>query len=266
MQMSKVVEVLKDHDIAAELSKVNKSGKEIECIRFGSGRVTPSVYQATWDQFDTEEEVIEFAHKALDNAPQVDPDEFFNKEYIIDNVISCIRHETNDEKTLRFPVYGDLEEYFRIPVSLNGELSGSVVILNEHVDRLDIDVEQLRNAARENLKKHAVIQPMHEVLAQMMGAAAEDIPAMGEDFMSVGTVESRCHGASVMLLDEVLKDFCRDKGIGSVIIIPSSVHEVILIPDTKEDSVIDNMIDEVNTTQLADETEILSSHLYRFVA
>ncbi len=268
MDMKKAAQILNENGIKAELGSVNKGGRDIECIRFGSGRVTPSVYQATWDQFETEEEVINFAQKAIDNAPQVDPDEFFNKDYIMSNVISCIRHETNDDKTLRFPVYGDLEEYFRIPVSLNGELTGSVVILNEHIDRLDIDVEELRSSARDNLRKHAVIQPMQEVLAQMMGSAVEDIPSIGEDFMSVGTVESRSHGASVMLLDEVLKEFCEDKGIESVIIIPSSIHEVILIPDThtQEDSVIDNMIDEVNTTQITDETEVLSSHLYRFVA
>ncbi len=266
MDMKKATEILNENGIKAELSTVSKAGKEVECIRFGEGRVTPSVYQGTWDQFETEEEVLDFAQKALDNAPQIEPEDFFNKDYIMDNIISCIRHETNDDKTLKFPVYGDLEEYFRIPVSLNGKLTGSVVILNEHVDRFDIDVEELRSAARDNLRKHAVIQPMQEVLAQMMGDTAEDLPELGETFMSVGTVKSKSHGASVMLLDGLLRQFCAEKGIESVTIIPSSVHEVILIPDNHEDSVINNMIDEVNTTQITDETEVLSSHLYRFVA
>ena len=59
----------------------------------------------------------------------------------------------------------------------------------------------------------------------------------------------------------VVKKFA-DKVGQDIYIIPSSIHEVILIPamgwDTKE---IDEMIREVNRTQL-DPVEILSDHVY----
>ncbi len=265
MKMNTVVDVLNAHGIKAELSSANKNGKIIPCVRFGEGRVTPTAYEPTWDTLNTEEEVVEFARKAIENTPEFNADEFFTKDYILKNVISCVRHQTNDDKTLRFSVYEDLEEYFRVPVAVKGEdFNGSIVVLNEHIKSLDIDPDQLRVAARDNLREHAVIQGMRDVLAQMMGAAFDEVPAMGEDFMYVGSVESRCHGASIMLLEDVLTDFCHEKGLKSLIIIPSSIHEVILISDEHEDAAINDMIEDVNTTQITDETEVLSDHLYRF--
>ena len=73
MDMKKAAAILNENGIKAEISTVSKAGKEVECIRFGEGRVTPSVYQGTWDQFETEEEVMDFARNALENAPQIEP-------------------------------------------------------------------------------------------------------------------------------------------------------------------------------------------------
>lgn len=107
---------------------------------------------------------------------------------------------------------------------------------------------------------------MKEVLAQMMGSSIEDIPDMGDSFMFVGSTESRNHGASIILLDDVLSEFCHKRGIKSLTIIPSSIHEILLISDEFEDSIVDDMISDVNATQFADESEILSGHCYHFVA
>ena len=267
MKMNTVVDVLNAHGIKAELSTANKNVKDIPCVRFGEGRVTPTAYEATFEQFITEEDVVEFARKALANTPEINIDEFFTKEYILQNAVSAVRHETNDQKTLRFPVFGDLEEYFRIPVQMGGSsYNGSIVVLREHIESLDIDADELRSAARNNLRKNVIIQPMREVLAQMMGSSMEDFPDMGDGFMFVGSTESRSHGASIMLLEDVLSRFCHERGIRSLTIIPSSIHEVLLISDEIEDSMVNDMISDVNATQFSDESEILSGHCYHFAA
>ena len=72
----------------------------------------------------------------------------------------------------------------------------------------------------------------------------------------------RINGAACILYPTLLEDIC-DSLQGSFYIIPSSVHEVLILPsDNTDDSIkIREMIKEVNDTQIAAE-EILSYSLY----
>ena len=70
------------------------------------------------------------------------------------------------------------------------------------------------------------------------------------------------NGASVMLYKDPLRDFANYMG-HDLYILPSSIHEVILIPAYDHDSYdeLTSMVKEVNSTQLSKE-EILSDHVY----
>jgi hypothetical protein len=78
------------------------------------------------------------------------------------------------------------------------------------------------------------------------------------------TNKSRLFGAVCIIYPDLLKDFaCAIKS--SFYVIPSSVHEVILVPseNTFEADEIRRMIKEINDTQVKPE-EILSYSLYYF--
>ena len=78
------------------------------------------------------------------------------------------------------------------------------------------------------------------------------------------TNASRVRGAACILYDGLLKRLAGQMG-ADLYIIPSSIHEVLLVPARngieKED--IDRMIQEVNNTVLEPE-EFLSDHAYYF--
>ena len=82
--------------------------------------------------------------------------------------------------------------------------------------------------------------------------------------MYVLTNEKRINGAGTMFYDGLLKKFA-DKIEKDLIIIPSSVHEVILIPKDNEisDEEINEMIGEVNENEL-ETVEILLNHMYLY--
>ena len=75
---------------------------------------------------------------------------------------------------------------------------------------------------------------------------------------------SRLYGAGVIIYNGVL-DMCRERLGGNYFILPSSVHEVILVPDsgdvTKEK--LGEMVREVNATQV-EEQEQLSDFVYYY--
>lgn len=92
----------------------------------------------------------------------------------------------------------------------------------------------------------------------ILEALCEEVP------MKILSNERRIQGAVCMLYPGVLKEMA-DRIGGDFFIIPSSVHEVILLPDTDKglNEALKQLIWEVNRTKVAPE-EVLSDALYRY--
>lgn len=118
---------------------------------------------------------------------------------------------------------------------------------------------------------------MKSIIESMMGRDAEldrevrncfyEMESVYEDDicpMYVATNSKKLNGACVMLYDGLLHDFARKVG-RSFYIIPSSIHEVILIPDTLDMDIryMKAMVKEVNGTEVALD-EVLSDNVYRY--
>ena len=78
------------------------------------------------------------------------------------------------------------------------------------------------------------------------------------------TNSDKLFGASVILYPHLLESIAKRMDC-DFIILPSSIHEVLLIPDSSENKSLhyDAIIQEVNLTQLSPE-EILSDHAYYY--
>lgn len=84
--------------------------------------------------------------------------------------------------------------------------------------------------------------------------------------MYVASNISRVNGCSVMLYDGVLKEFSKKVG-SDLYILPSSVHEVILVPCNKcidmELNTMLDMVRDINATEVRQD-EFLSNHIYKY--
>ncbi len=126
----------------------------------------------------------------------------------------------------------------------------------------NVSIYCIRCVARRNLEKTASIRPMSEVLTDMIGDDSFGIPIPGEDFMYVATANGGNKGSGIVLLKNVLDQFCESHGVERIIIIPSSTEEVLLIPASdKDEAAINQMICEVNDTTVSEDLQ-LSDHIY----
>ena len=92
-----------------------------------------------------------------------------------------------------------------------------------------------------------------------------DIPACNnsqDDMMYILTNDSGINGAACLLYDGVIQDFA-GRFASDVIVIPSSVHEVLLVPFKEEYDVneLNMLVREVNNT-IVDAEEILADSVY----
>lgn len=82
--------------------------------------------------------------------------------------------------------------------------------------------------------------------------------------MYVATNQNKTFGAGILLYDGFL-DAVAGK-LGSFYILPSSVHELIIIPDTFGDpSELKKMVGEINAAEVPEE-EVLSDNIFHYGA
>ena len=107
---------------------------------------------------------------------------------------------------------------------------------------------------------------MQEVLCEYIPDKEEDIGQAINNTVPVYVLsnKNRLFGASCILYPELIQDFAQAVG-SDLYIIPSSVHEVLLLPThgTEESEDIKRMVQEVNDTQVETE-DVLSYSVYFF--
>lgn len=144
---------------------------------------------------------------------------------------------------------------------------GSILIYNSHMEMWKVSTADLLAMAKANTPRLFpwVCNSMEEILMETEGRKG-DLTAEGDIFrdfpMRVLSNEKRTQGAVCMIYPELLEKLASE-GRHSMYILPSSIHEVILLQDTSvgPPQELKKMIMEVNRTQVAPE-EILSDSLY----
>ena len=151
----------------------------------------------------------------------------------------------------------DLAVYPRVMIGDDG----SVRITNSHLESLGISGAEMLAAAAANSKKDFVVMPVNEMMGRMTGTAPETMPPIN---MAVVTNKSNYGRAAAMADPDMLEAARRLVGSESVYIIPSSVHEVLVLPAgsiPSED--LETMIRDINA-EIVSLDERLGDHPYLY--
>ncbi len=210
-------------------------------------------------------------------SPCVDIQQYLIYENIRKNVVyRLVNTESNRDLLEDIPhlEFLDLSIIFRCTVAQEDIGPASILIHNVHMKLWDITIQELYQDAVMNTPRleEYEIKSMTEVMREIMTEENSDgsgQDAYMEEFsdsvpLYVLSNKNRIEGAGCMLYPDLMKDFSDTIG-SSFYIIPSSVHECLLLPP-KEDvqgGEIRNMIKEINDTQISIE-ERLSYSLYYY--
>ncbi|WP_405373206.1 DUF5688 family protein [Pseudobutyrivibrio sp.] len=210
----------------------------------------------------------------LDNAPSVDSKALTDYEQMKDRLtIELVGSEKNASLLEKIP-HKDMEDMaivYRFVMGSDDSGVQTILVTNNMLEAMNITPEQLHNDAMANAPevRPAEIKTMRDTLAEMLGPDADMmlqfIPADGpESQIYVATVEDKVHGAGVIAYPNFLEDVA-DKLDGDFYVLPSSIHEVIIVPDRGEmdASVLMDMVKQVNSTEVLPE-DVLSDSVYHF--
>lgn len=245
-------------------------------------------------------EIIHLYHKGME-AKEVSDYQF---EFTFESmkpviVFRLVNYKQNKQFLTGVPHirFLDLAITFQCLVKHDGDGIGTVRITNDHLVEWNVTVKELMQLASKNTKRlfPPKIRTMREVMVDILkndfnkvsGNDEEAVDHLScnqdeemEDLiaqllgdkervdsqvpMYVLSNESGINGASAMLYNNELKQFAMELD-QDFYILPSSIHEVILVPFSKEiqrEQLMD-MVKDVNMTQVPKE-DILSNKVYLY--
>ena len=176
-----------------------------------------------------------------------------------------VNAEMNRELLEQVPhrIVMDLAEIYFVKVGRCGQDGfGTILVRNEQEQAWGVDENILHETAIKNLMEESgEFVSMAEIMKEV-GKSGRD-PEMDDPEMYVLTNQSRLYGAAELLDGNMLKRIAEQLQ-GDYMILPSSVHELIVLKDTdRPHNELADMVKEINSTCLAPD-EVLSNHVYRY--
>ena len=260
-----------------------------------NSNIAPTIYldmffksYCNGEEFETIINSIINMYRESAPSEDIDMSSFMNFELVKDRICFklCNTNKNSDilDKLPSVPFY-DLSIIFYVLV--NNELfgSGQILIRNEHMKMWGVNVSDIMTCARKNTPKllgfklSNIIDVMKSILERNNSISEDEVPEFShleecECFMWVLSNEEGFNGAASILYPNVCDDIFEVVG-KNYFIIPSSIHELIVVPDnegTEGDELWNNkcnqlrdMIHQVNESEVP-EAEILSENLYYYNA
>ena len=258
------------------------------CIRSSNHYIAPTIYLNDYfedyvngrDVTDIVLDILQVYQNSNIDMPSIDND--FSWEHIQKNVIlRLINYDMNKELLQGVPhkiKFEDLAITFHVLTGSTKDGVQSYRISNEIFNSFGIDLDVLYESALHNTMSYfpTSLRNMSEVIVSMMTSEGLDseeyaelfdttAPEEGRGIMYVLTNSIGVYGATAMLYSDIIKEFA-DTLETDIYILPSSLHEVILLLDYGRGcsgGELKNMVSDVNK-QVLDIDDILSDSVYKY--
>lgn len=193
-----------------------------------------------------------------------------DKEYVLSH-ISIALQKPSSQLLIKRPCsyFGGTEQYLYFAVQYGTDVQMYTEVTREMLKNAGIEEEEAWERAKKNLHDNVEIKSMVEVMKEKIGAdkdfwrkmtGTDEVIELDESFLPMYFMSNKTavHGASSVLDTEVLTDFAKKHNTKSLLILPSSIHEVIIIPDGKEEEMefMKAMVRDVNIKEVSPEERL----------
>lgn len=260
----RVHKALKNNGITRTGIMLQKKGE-----RYGSILYLEEAYKKYRDGMDVEEAVDVLLDAPFGHDFEVEFDKRFQADSFRDYGqvrehlgLRLINYEKNTEllKDVPHVRWNDLAVIFCYEIGAWKEGGAYIMIRNHHLAEWEETVDTLYEDALRNMKDGTPddLFSLNDMFKKDMVPGMEATPPM-----YVLTNASRKFGAAVMLYSRKMKELADSVG-SDLVILPSSLHEVLLLVDDEEKHIQwREMVGEVNRLMVEPE-EVLSDNIYRY--
>ena len=207
---------------------------------------------------------VSTAERGLHDMPAVDVSELMNyeaaKKYLCFDVVGSDRNADMLEKVPHTDKE-NISMVYRLQLDSTENGAATVLITNAMMEQFGVTKEQLHADAMENAQeiRPADFRTMAAVMAEMMGMPEEMMADMAPP-MYVATNQDKVQGAAVMFYPDFMDQAAKELG-GDIFILPSSVHEVLILPDDGNMNAqeLKEMVTSINASEVSPEDRLTDS-------
>lgn len=263
-------DVIKNNNVKQTGITVMKEGVDIE----------PCVYlDELYREYETDgmklDEVVDEVYKMIlkceEDMPDVDLSGFRNWETVHGDIYpKLVNAEQNKELLEKIPHRNFMDlavVYYAVARNQAQEDIGTILIYNGHMEIWGQEEENLYQTAMRNMRAdgEADFVTLESVVKHILRGITlpdDESKDLRSKNMYILTNHRRCFGAAEILDKKTLRTIADQIG-DRFIVLPSSVHETIVLPPKEEAEYrrLADMVREVNDTQV-DVEERLSDHVY----
>lgn len=252
-----IINELENRGYRAETQNTIKNGVELEGIRIlTNSNVAPVIYT---------EDIIERAeseNKSLDDVVSViigiyeshksfefDVEALFNRDFILSHLYIGLQKDSTENIAKRTCEFEGIESYLYIRGKVGKDDSYSVKMSKEILNRAEISEDEAWEVAEQNTNAETSLEGFGRMTP-----------------FYVISNKSKVKGASAVLNKEVLAEFGKRYNTDKIVVLPSSIHEMLLLPYIEgiDLDAFSDMVRQVNssgvdpTEQLADRAFIIT--------
>lgn len=271
-----------------QMRKLNETYTALS-VRKEDQMITPSInLDAFFEEYDgsfvqLNEDLQRMAMLAQTEPENMDMDVLTDYEQAKENLfirVSSVEQNQNLLDQVPHMIKEDLLITYHITAGIESTGMMSTLINNRMMEQFHVTQEQLHQDALESSMRimPASIRNMNEVVRPMIredmlssGMSEEDADIMLDQMMkdnsnemTVVTNERTLNGAGVLFYPQMMEELSERMG-GDFFILPSSVHEMLVLPDNGlyDAQDLKEMVEDVNTTQVEPEDR-LTNEAYHF--
>lgn len=260
--ITNIIEELNNRGYNAQTQVVTKNGVELNSvvIRAEGTSIAPNIYvdeilervNNGYKDFNT---VISEIIKKYEEHKNVsfNAEVLKNKDFILSNTYIALQRESTQELVKRECGFDGIEAYLYMRLEQFEDGIGAVKLNYQLLAFADISEEELWKSAEKNTFSETTLKPLFSAINDIL---EQDIPEEILENESCGLYvlsnKSMNCGASAILDKKALNVLAEKTHTRNFIMIPSSRHEVIVVPETSEMRLEDitEMVQTVNVNEV----------------
>ena len=247
--------------------------------------VCPNIYiNPLYEQYlngATVDQIVErilLTYRSAVPAAEIDPETLLNPEIILSQVVYRLVNYKKNERLLEDIPYKpvlDLALIYYVMVHTEEFGDGAIMVRNDLLAYYNLTKEEVDRAAKENTARllpadFMGIRELMREMGEIIGVKSYKDLSLEEEAVAsplyVLTNRQRLFGAYYMTDESLLSEISR-KLDSDLFLIPSSVHECMVVPTEiwEEKDTLSDMVREINHTQVS-EQDFLADTIYRYNA